>query len=57
LREQAGAFNATEQQVQVKLITLPVGDYAQRSAAAHGGLPTSSTSTGPTCITTPGQGS
>jgi ABC-type glycerol-3-phosphate transport system substrate-binding protein len=27
--------------VQVKLITLPVGDYAQRvqAAAAHGGLP------------------
>ena len=41
LREQVSAFNATEQQVQVKLITLPVGDYAQQvqAAAAHGGLP------------------
>ena len=41
LREQVRAFNATEQQVQVKLITLPVGDYAQQvqAAAAHGGLP------------------
>ena len=40
LREQVSAFNATEQQVQVKLITLPVGDYAQQvqAAAAHGGL-------------------
>ena len=35
------AFNAAEQQVQVKLITLPVGDYAQQvqAAAAHGSLP------------------
>jgi len=41
LREQVSAFNATEQQVQVKLITLPVGDYARQvqAAAAHGGLP------------------
>ncbi|HYP95545.1 MAG TPA: extracellular solute-binding protein [Mycobacterium sp.] len=41
LHEQVSAFNATEQQVQVKLITLPVGDYAQQvqAAAAHGGLP------------------
>ena len=41
MREQVSAFNATEQQVQVKLITLPVGDYAQQvqAAAAHGGLP------------------
>lgn len=41
LREQVSAFNAGEQQVQVKLITLPVGDYAKQvqAAAAHGGLP------------------
>ena len=41
LREQVSTFNATEKQVQVKLITLPVGDYAQQvqAAAAHGGLP------------------
>ena len=41
LREQVNAFNAAEQQVQVKLITLPVGDYARQvqAAAAHGGLP------------------
>jgi multiple sugar transport system substrate-binding protein len=41
LREQVSAFNAAEKQVQVKLITLPVGDYAQQvqAAAAHGGLP------------------
>ena len=41
LREQVRAFNATDQQVQVKLITLPVGDYARQvqAAAAHGGLP------------------
>ena len=41
LREQVSALNATEQQVQVKLITLPVGDYARQvqAAAAHGGLP------------------
>lgn len=41
LREQVSAFNAAERQVQVKLITLPVGDYAQQvqAAAAHGGLP------------------
>ena len=41
LREQVSAFNAAEQQVQVKLITLPVGDYAQQvqAAAAHGALP------------------
>ena len=41
MREQVSAFNATEQQVQVKLITLPVGDYARQvqAAAAHGGLP------------------
>jgi multiple sugar transport system substrate-binding protein len=41
LREQVDTFNATEQQVQVKLITLPVGDYAQQvqTAAAHGDLP------------------
>jgi multiple sugar transport system substrate-binding protein len=41
LREQVSAFNASQQQVQVKLITLPVGDYAQQvqAASAHGGLP------------------
>jgi multiple sugar transport system substrate-binding protein len=41
LRDQVNAFNAAEQQVQVKLITLPVGDYATQvqAAAAHGGLP------------------
>ena len=41
LRDQVSAFNATEQQVQVKLITLPVGDYARQvqAAAAHGSLP------------------
>ena len=58
LREQVSAFNATEREVQVKLITLPVGDYAQqvhgsprRTAACR----TSSTSTGPTSTTTPGR--
>jgi multiple sugar transport system substrate-binding protein len=41
LREQVSAFNAAERDVQVKLITLPLGDYAQQVevAAAHGGLP------------------
>jgi multiple sugar transport system substrate-binding protein len=41
LRDQVDAFNAAERDVQVKLITLPVGDYAQQvqAAAAHGGLP------------------
>ncbi len=35
------AFNAAERDVQVRLITLPVGDYARQVtvAAAHGGLP------------------
>jgi multiple sugar transport system substrate-binding protein len=41
LREQVDAFNAADPDVQVKLITLPVGDYSQQvqTAAAHGGLP------------------
>jgi multiple sugar transport system substrate-binding protein len=41
LRQQVNAFNAAEHDVQVKLITLPVGDYGQQvqAAAAHGGLP------------------
>ena len=41
LREQVDAFNAVERDVQVRLITLPVGDYARQVtvAAAHGGLP------------------
>jgi multiple sugar transport system substrate-binding protein len=41
LREQVSVFNAAERDVQVKLITLPVGDYAQQvqAAAAHGDLP------------------
>jgi multiple sugar transport system substrate-binding protein len=41
LRDQVNAFNAAERDVQVKLITLPVGDYGQQvqAAAAHGGLP------------------
>jgi multiple sugar transport system substrate-binding protein len=41
LREQVTAFNASEQQVQVTLITLPVGEYAVQvqAAAAHGALP------------------
>ena len=29
LREQVDAFNAAQRDVQVKLITLPVGDYAR----------------------------
>jgi multiple sugar transport system substrate-binding protein len=41
LRDQVSAFNAADRQVQVKLITLPVGDYARQVAvaAAHGTLP------------------
>ncbi|HEX3548144.1 MAG TPA: extracellular solute-binding protein [Mycobacterium sp.] len=41
LREQVNAFNAADQHAQVKLITLPVGDYSQQvqAAAAHGDLP------------------
>ena len=41
MREQVDAFNAAEQQVQVKLITLPVGEYQEQvaSAAAQGNLP------------------
>jgi multiple sugar transport system substrate-binding protein len=41
LREQVRAFNASQRGVRVKLITLPVGDYARQVAvaAAHGDLP------------------
>jgi len=41
LRKQVQAFNASQPQVQVKLITLPVGDYARQVAlaAARGDLP------------------
>jgi len=41
LRSQVKAFNASHRQVQVKLITLPEGDYGHqvRSAAATGNLP------------------
>jgi multiple sugar transport system substrate-binding protein len=41
LRRQAAAFNASQDDVQVKLVTLPEGDYANqvRSAAATGNLP------------------
>ena len=41
LREQVDAFNAAEREVQVKLITLPLGDYARQVeiATAHGNLP------------------
>jgi len=41
LREQVKAFNASQRQVQVKLITLPIGDYARQVAlaAAQGDLP------------------
>jgi multiple sugar transport system substrate-binding protein len=41
VRRQVDAFNASGKQVQVKLITVPVSDYANQVAvaAAHGGLP------------------
>ena len=41
LRQQVAAFNASQTEVQVKLVTLPEGDYANqvRSAAATGNLP------------------
>lgn len=41
LREQADAFNASQREVQVKLVTLPEGDYSNqvRSAADTGNLP------------------
>jgi multiple sugar transport system substrate-binding protein len=41
LREQVRAFNGSQRTVQVKLITLPVGDYAEQVAvaAARGDLP------------------
>ena len=41
LRGQVNAFNAAQRDVQVRLITLPVGDYARQVtvAATHGDLP------------------
>ena len=41
LRGQVDAFNAAQRDVQVKLITLPVGDYGRQVtvAATHGDLP------------------
>ena len=41
LGEQVRAFNASQRRVQVKLVTLPVGDYAKQVtvAAARGDLP------------------
>jgi multiple sugar transport system substrate-binding protein len=41
LREQVRAFNASQREVRVTLVTLPVGDYAKQvaAAAAHGDLP------------------
>jgi multiple sugar transport system substrate-binding protein len=41
LRRQVAAFNASQEQVRVKLITLPVGDYTREvaAAAARGDLP------------------
>jgi multiple sugar transport system substrate-binding protein len=41
LRAQVEAFNAAQQQVQVELITLPIGDYARQvdAATASGDLP------------------
>ena len=41
LGEQVRAFNASQREVHVKLVTLPVGDYAKQVAvaAAHGDLP------------------
>jgi multiple sugar transport system substrate-binding protein len=41
LRRQVAAFNASQENVQVKLVTLPEGDYGNqvRSAAATGNLP------------------
>ena len=41
LRAQVDAFNGSQQDVQVKLVTLPEGDYSNqvRAAAANGGLP------------------
>ena len=57
LRGQVDAFNAAERDVQVKLITLPVGDYGRQVTVAlpMGTCRTSSTSTGPTSTTTPGR--
>ena len=41
LREQVKVFNASQRQVRVKLVTLPIGEYDDqvRSAAATGNLP------------------
>jgi multiple sugar transport system substrate-binding protein len=41
LSEQVRAFNASQREVHVKLVTLPVNDYAKQvaAAAAHGDLP------------------